>query len=66
MTDIFDAQIDYARRIIQIQGIRYSFELFDALGMGPIGAQFEIIARDDGVVTLKSLNSISRRATENV
>lgn len=48
----FDVKIDHEKRIITIQGIRYTFDLFDAIGFMPIGRQLKIIERGDDVVTL--------------
>lgn len=48
----FDVTIDREKRVITIQGIRYCFDLFDAIGFMPIGRQLKIIERGDGVVTL--------------
>ena len=53
----FEMTIDHDREIITLQGIRYSFGLFDALAFAPTGARFEIGERRDGVVELFSLTS---------
>jgi hypothetical protein len=51
----FDVQLDRVNRIITIQGIRYSFGLFDDLGFAPEGTAFRIGERGDGVVVLHSI-----------
>lgn len=51
----FDAVIDHEREIIRIQGINYSFSLFDTLALNPTGGRFEVGERQDGVVTLYTL-----------
>lgn len=55
----FDVVIDHERETIRIQGINYSFGLFDLLAFAPKGAQFEIAERAEGVVTLNTLNSLN-------
>ena len=45
-------EIDPQREIITIGGIRYAFALFSALAFAPMGSEFQIIQRADGVVTL--------------
>jgi hypothetical protein len=43
--------------VVTIYGVRYSLALFSTLGFGPIGSRVELVARDDGVLTLRSLPS---------
>lgn len=58
----FAVEIDRVNEIVTIQGIRYTFGLFDVLGFGATGARFEIGERHDGVVTLLSLSPEKARA----
>jgi hypothetical protein len=51
----FDATLDTKARVITIQGIRYAFDLFDALGFAEEGTVFRIGKRHDGVVTLHTV-----------
>lgn len=58
----FEALIDYEHQIIQIQGIKYTFDLFNALGdlfnaLGfcAEGVRFEVGKRGDGVVELRTI-----------
>ncbi len=46
---------DPEREVLTIDGINYARSLFSGLGLGPIGKAFRIIARDDGVVTLQTI-----------
>ncbi len=39
----------------EIFGVRYAVDLFRGLGVGPIGATFKVIAREDGVITLQTV-----------
>ena len=41
-----------SKREIEIEGIRYSFEIFEVFAWGPLGEPFIIIQRGDGVVTI--------------
>ena len=67
MTDLtdtnseFSVHINHADRVLTIQGVRYSFDLFDQLGLGPIGRKLRIVGRSDGVVTLQEINSVAWR-----
>lgn len=49
----FTVDIDRENRIITIQGIRYSFDMFNAIGFAVRGSTFRIGERGDGVVTLE-------------
>lgn len=51
----FEALIDYEHQIIQIQGIKYTFDLFNALGFCAEGVRFEVGKRGDGVVELRTI-----------
>jgi hypothetical protein len=52
-------------RILTLYGIRYAIELFEHIGVGPVGSCIEIVSRDDGVVTLKRLpNETSRDVSD--
>lgn len=42
--------------IIEICGIRYDMQIFQHIGLGPIGSRIELISRpDDGTVTIRRL-----------
>lgn len=43
--------IDFEKKTITIHGVRYSLEIFEHLGLGPIGSWLRIVKREDGVVT---------------
>lgn len=66
----FDVIVERAERIITIQGIRYTFDLFDQLGFAAEGTRFEIGKRSDGVIELRTFptteayESAMARATE--
>lgn len=51
----FACDIDHQGEVIRIQGILYTFSLFDALAFAPTGAKFEIGTRRDGAITLLHL-----------
>lgn len=53
----FDYNVDRGTEVITIQGIRYSFELFDQLGFGPEGRTLRIGKRTDGAVTLHTIDA---------
>lgn len=55
MTKPFDVKIDHIQRVITIQGIRYTFDLFDQLGFAETGLCFEIGKRHNGAVELIQL-----------
>jgi hypothetical protein len=42
-------------RTILIYGVRYSMGIFQHLGLGPIGTVIQIVAREDGTVSLKQI-----------
>lgn len=42
-------------RTIKIYGVRYSMAFFQAVGLGPIGNVFQIVARADGAVSLRQI-----------
>lgn len=44
---------DIAKREIEIEGIRYSFEIFEVFAWGPVGEPFIITQRKDGVVSIE-------------
>ena len=48
-----EIKIDTESRVLTIYGIRYTFELFQHLGAGPLGHWMRIIRREDGVVTIE-------------
>jgi len=53
MTQIdFKIEVDPELEIITVGGIRYAFALFSDLAFAPVGSEFQIIQRADGVVTL--------------
>lgn len=52
----FDVKIDRIQRVITIQGIRYTFDLFDQLGFADTGSCFEIGKRHNGAVELIRLS----------
>ena len=43
--------------VIVIDGIRYARSLFRHLANDPLGSKFEIVARDDGTVMLRRLET---------
>ena len=43
-----------AKREIEIEGIRYSYEIFEKFAWGPLGEPFIIIKREDGVVSIET------------
>lgn len=55
----FDPQYDVTTDTVVIFGVRYAVELFKTLAFGPLGSTFRIVARNDGTVTLQSLNEES-------
>ena len=55
-TDESHIEIDYNARIIWIYGVAYTLDLFKHMGTASIGAQFEIVSRSDGTLTLKAIN----------
>lgn len=55
----FNVSVDHQREIITIQGINYTFGLFDQLGFGAKGARFEIGERGDGAVTLHAIGGLA-------
>jgi hypothetical protein len=50
-----EIKIDHSTETITIAGITYAFGLFRHLGIGPVGDRhfFQIVARADGVVTIR-------------
>jgi hypothetical protein len=48
---------DDQAQCFEIFGVRYAVDLFRNLGIGPVGATFRIMAREDGVVTLQTVAS---------
>jgi hypothetical protein len=48
-------QVSDDGRVLTIFGVRYDIEIFRHLGIGPIGSRVEIMAREDGMVTLRRL-----------
>ncbi len=53
----FDVVVDHINKIITIQGIRYSFDVFNLMAFGVKGSRYEIGERQDGVVVLQALPS---------
>lgn len=51
----FEISIDHENECVRIQGVDYAFGLFDGLATFGIGTRFEIIKRDDHVVSVKVL-----------
>lgn len=45
-------------RILEINGIKYTYELFEALGKDglAVGERFEVVKRDEDYITIKRLN----------
>lgn len=43
--------IDFEQKVITVYGVRYALEIFEHLGLGPIGSWVRIVKREDGVVT---------------
>lgn len=50
---ILDMRLD----TIQIYGLVYSLELFAKLALGPIGSTFRIVKREDGIITLQTVET---------
>jgi hypothetical protein len=50
-----DLNFSYDERTdsITIEGVKYHGDLFRKLGIAPVGSLIEIVAREDGVLTLK-------------
>jgi hypothetical protein len=51
----FKVAIDQNNEVITIEGVKYAFSLFRVMATAPLGAQFEIVERSDGVVSLKTI-----------
>lgn len=51
----FEVSVDHDRKIITIQGMKFTFEFFNALGFAAKGTRFEIGDRYPGGVTLHTL-----------
>jgi hypothetical protein len=51
----FQVEVDHDQEIITIQGIRYTFALFDTISFGAKGLRVEFGEREDGTRTLISL-----------
>jgi hypothetical protein len=49
-------EIDPALGIFTIAGINYAYDFFAGLGVGQLGTVFEVVARKDGTVTLKTIS----------
>jgi hypothetical protein len=51
-----EIKISHQTETITICGIAYAFELFRHLGLGPVGPGhfFQLVGRDNGVVTVRS------------
>lgn len=47
---------DFTDDVLTIGGIRYAGEMMRMFGKMPVGSVLELVARDDGVITLKVLN----------
>jgi hypothetical protein len=45
--------IDCEARTIEIHGIRYAMDLFEAMAFSPVGTWVRILSREDGLVTLQ-------------
>jgi len=43
------------KRLLEINGIRYTYDLFESFGMDDIGTIFRIDGRDKGVVTITKI-----------
>lgn len=57
--DKFQIKINPRDRIVVLDNIRYSMEVFDSMATFPIGVPFQFVSRKDGVVTLeKTLNTV--------
>lgn len=46
---------DSDRDVLEIEGTKYSGELFRALGFAPIGTVLEIVSRENGTVTMRTV-----------
>ena len=57
MTAVGPIEFSHDRQTITIFGVHYAIELFRHLGVGSIGSRFEIVAREDGAVTLTQLRT---------
>ena len=47
--------IDFEKKIITVYGVNYALEIFEHLGLGPIGSWVRIVKREDGVVTCERM-----------
>jgi hypothetical protein len=52
-TDMSTIDIDLESHVITLYGVRYALELFEHIGVGPVGTWLRIVKREDGVVTLE-------------
>jgi hypothetical protein len=46
---------DDERDVLTIEGVAYAGGLFRTLGLAPVGAKIEIVAREDDVLTVRLL-----------
>lgn len=58
----FTARYDFARDVLTVHNIRYAGELLRRIHVAPVGSFFELVAREDGVLTLRSVNHPERDA----
>lgn len=45
-----------AKREVEIEGIRYSYEIFEQFAWGPLGEPFVMLKREDGVIEIARWN----------
>jgi hypothetical protein len=55
-TPDYTIRIDPERKEIELYGVRYALGCFEVLGLGQPGDAFEILKREDGVLTLQRLH----------
>lgn len=54
----FAVNVDRERQVITIQGVPYSFALFDHMAFGPTNRLYRVVERrDDGVITIETFQS---------
>ncbi len=48
--------------VLVIYGVRYAREIFEHLGLGPVGSVVKIVQRKDGVLTLERVEQSQEAA----
>lgn len=52
-------EYDAGADVLTVEGIKYAGSLFRSLGIASIGSRFEVTDRDDGIMTLRTLEAIN-------